>query len=136
MGRTAISTQKPIQLILARQLASSLAMPVIIVDTLATVVYYNEPAETLIARRFEEHGEMVAEVWAKDFDVNDEHRQPMDRNDWPLVVALQQRRPVSQLIWLMSPDGTWRKLHWNSIPLDADTGQFLGVLNIFWEPHG
>ena len=73
----AISTPKPIQLILARQLASSLAMPIIIVDTLGTLIYYNEPAEKLLAQRFEETGEMPAERWGAVFDVQDEERRPV-----------------------------------------------------------
>src|SRR6185436_10964813 len=65
----AMSAPKPIQLILARQLASSLAVPILLVDTHGTLVYYNEPAEQILGQRFEETGEMRADVWSKIFAV-------------------------------------------------------------------
>ena len=40
-------------MILARQLASSLAMPILLVDTDGTLIYYNEPAEAILDQRFE-----------------------------------------------------------------------------------
>ena len=125
--------QKPIQLILARQLASSLAMPIIIVDTAGTLIYFNEPAEELIAQRFEETGEMPADRWGSEFDVEDENRQRIDRSEWPLVVALTKRKPVSRAIWLKCPDGTYRHLYWTSVPFIAINGDFLGVQSVFWE---
>ena len=45
--------QKPIELILARQLATTLAMATFLVDPDGTLVFYNEPAERLLGLRFE-----------------------------------------------------------------------------------
>ena len=59
-GGAAISAQKSIELILARQLASCLAMPVGIVDAEGTLVYYNEQAEEVLDQRFDETGDMKA----------------------------------------------------------------------------
>jgi PAS domain-containing protein len=50
--------QQEIEMILVRQLASYLAMPIFVVDPQGTLVFYNEPAELLLGRRFEETGEM------------------------------------------------------------------------------
>ena len=57
-------TQKPIELILTRHLASNLAMPIFLVDADGTLIFYNEPAERLLGMRFEETGEMPANEWA------------------------------------------------------------------------
>ena len=46
-----MAAPKPIQIILARQLASSLDMPILLVDTLGTLIYYNEPAEAILGQR-------------------------------------------------------------------------------------
>ena len=51
-------SQKPIELILMRQLASTLAMPIFLVDADGTLAFYNEPAERVLGMRFEETGEM------------------------------------------------------------------------------
>ena len=55
--------QKAVELILMRQLASCLAVPVFLVDPEGTLLYYNEPAERLLGRRYDETGEMPASEW-------------------------------------------------------------------------
>jgi PAS domain-containing protein len=108
-------------------------MPIVIVDTVGTLIYYNEPAEALLAQRFEETGEMAASVWSAEFAVDDENRQPIPHEEWPLVIALTEQRPIFRLIWLKSPDGQWRHINWTSVPFIAQGGEFLGVQSIFWE---
>ena len=51
---------KSIQIILARQLASCIATPVLLVDAQNALIYYNEPAEAIFNQRFDETGEMPA----------------------------------------------------------------------------
>jgi hypothetical protein len=41
---------------LARQLAGYLSVPVFLVDPLGNLLFYNEPAEVILGRRFEETG--------------------------------------------------------------------------------
>ena len=53
--------QQEIEVILIRQLASYLAMPIVIVNPEGTLLFYNEPAEQLLAMRFEEQGELTGE---------------------------------------------------------------------------
>ena len=65
-------SQKEIEVILTRQLASYLAMPIFIVDPSGTLLFYNEPAETILGRRFEESGEMPMDVWSTVFTPTDE----------------------------------------------------------------
>lgn len=132
-GGSLIAAPKPLQMILARQLASSLAMPIIIVDHVGTVIYWNEPAEALLAMRFDETGEIPATVWTVQFKVDDTERQSVPLDDWPLMVALKQRRPISRTIRLRVTDGVWRQLMWTSVPMIASSGEFLGVQSVFWE---
>jgi PAS domain-containing protein len=42
-----------VELILARQLASGLAVPVLLVDARGDTLFYNEPAEAIFGRRFD-----------------------------------------------------------------------------------
>ena len=42
--------QYPVELILTRQVASQMAMPVFLVDADGTLVFYNEPAERILGR--------------------------------------------------------------------------------------
>ena len=57
----------PIQIILTRQLAGYLSVPTFLVDPNGTLLFYNEPAEVLLGRRFDETGAMPAEEWSNDF---------------------------------------------------------------------
>ena len=57
----------PIQIILTRQLAGYLSVPTFLVDPNGTLLFYNEPAEVLLGRRFDETGAMPAEEWSTIF---------------------------------------------------------------------
>ncbi|HEX2221895.1 MAG TPA: PAS domain-containing protein, partial [Candidatus Limnocylindria bacterium] len=59
--------QQPIELILMRHLASRLAVPVFIVDAAGDMVYFNEPAERVLGRRFNEVREMPFDQWTTAF---------------------------------------------------------------------
>ena len=52
--------QQSVEMILMRQLSGYLFVPVLIVDADGTVVFYNEPAEAILGRRFEATGSHTA----------------------------------------------------------------------------
>src|SRR5436309_13312267 len=55
-GREGATAQQSVEMILVRQLAGYLFVPVLVVDTTGTVVFYNEPAERTLGARFQETG--------------------------------------------------------------------------------
>ncbi|TMG82328.1 MAG: hypothetical protein E6H78_14950 [Betaproteobacteria bacterium] len=128
-----MSTSKGIQIILARQLASCVAMPILLVDAEGTLIFYNEPAEAILNQRFEETGEIPSDEWNRLVAVADEDRNPVQPENWPMRVARLQRRPVSRTIWTRSGDSGWRHLQVTAFPLVGEGGHLLGVMNIFWE---
>ena len=128
-----MSAPKPIQLILARQLASSLAVPILLVDTQGTLVYYNEPAEAILDQRFEETGEMRVDAWSKIFAVEDEFRMPIAQADRPTMLALSERRPFSRTVWMRCGHREWWHVNITAFPLIGEGSQFLGAQMIFWE---
>ena len=67
----------PIQIILTRQLAGHLGVPLFLVDPKGDLLFYNEPAEAILGRRFEETGAMPASVWSTIFTPVDEHGEPI-----------------------------------------------------------
>src|SRR5205814_6233821 len=105
-----IPSPKRIQGILARQLASSLSRPILLVDAEGTLIFYNEPAEAILNQRFEETGEIPSDEWNRLVAVADEDRNPVQPENWPMRVARLQRRPVSRTIWTRSGDSGWRHL--------------------------
>lgn len=124
---------KPIQVILARQLASSLATPILLLDTEGRLIYYNEPAEVILGQRFDETGEIAADAWSRLFAVEDEERRPIAQADRPMMLALSERRPFSRTVWMRCEHREWRHLGITAFPLIGEASQFLGAKMIFWE---
>ena len=126
-------TVKPVQVILARQLASSMAMPIFIVDPAGTLIFYNEPAERLLDQRFEETGEMRADEWSVLFAVADEEHHPIAVEERPTMLAITERKPISRTVWMQCREREWLHVIITAIPLIGEQRDFLGVLMIFWE---
>ena len=57
--------QRPLELILARNLLASLSTPAFLVDRRGEIAFYNEAAGALLGRRYEDTGPMPAEEWAR-----------------------------------------------------------------------
>jgi PAS domain-containing protein len=128
-----MSTSKAIQIILARQLASCVAMPILLVDDEGTLIFYNEPAEAILNQRFEETGEIPADEWNRLVTVADEDRNPVAPEDRPMAVARLKRRPSSRRVWTRSGDREWRHLQVTAFQLVGEQGHLLCVMSIFWE---
>jgi PAS domain-containing protein len=125
--------QQEIEVILIRQLASYLAMPMVIVNPVGTLIFYNEPAEELLAMRFEETGEMPEDEWVDALMLTDEHGMPIAREALPLVIALHERRPAHRRMWGQGRDGVRRYVEVTAFPLVGQAGRALGAVAIFWE---
>ena len=125
--------QKEIEVILTRQLASYLAMPIIIVDSAGTLLFYNESAEVIVGRRFEETGELSADEWAQALVVTDEQGTPLAPETRPLLFALTEQRPTHCDMWIQGLDHVRRHIEVTAFPLIGQAGRNLGAVAIFWE---
>jgi PAS domain-containing protein len=125
--------RKELEMILARQLADCLAMPIFLVDARGTLLFYNEPAEQILGRRFEETGELTVSQWAKAFVPTDGHGNLLAPEKLPLVIALRQRRPAHSKFYIRGFDHSIRQIAATAFPLVGRTNRFLGAVAIFWE---
>ena len=125
--------QQEVEMILARQLASYLAIPIFIVDPQGALVFYNEPAEHILGHRFEETGEMLVSEWVTLFEPTDEAGKALPLEAMPLIVALAEHRPSHHRFWLRGMDNVRRHIEVTAIPLIGQAGRFLGAMRIFWE---
>lgn len=116
-----------------RQLASYLAMPVLLIDANGDLVYYNEPAEVLLGRRFDEAGPMPQAVWSTAFKQSEDDGSPLSPDALPLMVALRKRQPVHRTLRITGLDGVPRRLAATAFPLEGQGGRHLGAVAIFWE---
>ena len=125
----------PIQIILTRQLAGYLSVPVFLVDPKGDLLFYNEPAEAILGQRFEETGAMPAEVWSSAFTPVDDRGQPVRPEDLPLMIALNRQRPAYKRFYIQGMNGVRRQIDVASIPIMGLQGEFLGAAALFWEIH-
>lgn len=120
-------------MILIRQLGSYLAMPLFIVDTTGVLVFYNEPAEQVLGRRFEETGEMLPLEWATAWSPSEEDGTAVAAEELPLWVALNERRPHHRRFWIHAMDHVRREIDAVAFPLIGEANRYLGAVAIFWE---
>ena len=102
-------------LILAREFAAELAVPVLVSDGDGRLVYFNEAAEEVLGQTFAEAGEL-----------------PADLSKMPAGVALLERRPAHGRLQIVGLDEVRRTIEVTAIPLLAHRDRPVGVVAIFW----
>lgn len=127
------TAQRNLVLILARELAENLATPLVLLDPDGRAVFFNEPAEAVLGRRFAEAASMSPGDWAKTFTRQDLDGRPLPAAGWPLSVALSERRPCRRRLRIQALDGVERTLVVDAYPLFAKVGAFVGAMALFWE---
>ena len=126
-------SQNAIELILMRQLASSLAMPIFLVDPSGNLLFYNEPAEQLLGSRYDETGEMSMKEWSNLFAPIGEDGSPVPGEALPLSIALHKHRAAHLAFWIKGLDGVSKKTGATAFPLQGQGARLLGAVGIFWE---
>jgi PAS domain-containing protein len=116
-----------------RQLASYLAMPIFLVDPRGDLLFFNEPAEPILGRRFDETGAMTLEEWSAVFKATDEDGSFIKMEDRPMVIALQRQQAVHRRFFIHGFDGISRKIEAAAFPLVGQSGRRLGAVGMFWE---
>jgi hypothetical protein len=126
----------PIELILTRQLAEYLSVPLLLVDSKGDLLFYNEPAESILGRRFEDTGRLTAEEWATMVTVVDDQGQPVAARDLPLMTTLATRLPAHGRLRIVDGERGSRAIEVTAIPIAGLHGDFLGAAALFWELPG
>ncbi len=124
-----------IEIILNRQLADCLSIPVFITDTAGNLIFYNEPAEEVLGKRFEETGEMPVEEWSTVFKPLDEKGNVLAPEELPLVKTLKDEFPYHKSFIIESLKGQLQNISVTSYPIISRTGKFLGAVAIFWKKN-
>jgi PAS domain-containing protein len=125
--------QKAVELILMRQLASYLAVPIFLVDPDGNLLYYNEPAEHLLGRRYDETGEMPLAEWSTALTPTAEDGSPLAADELPLSIALQKRRATHRAMAIRGLHGVARRIAVTAFSLEGQGRRHLGAVAIFWE---
>ena len=126
-------SQKPIELILLRELASRLTMAVSLCDETGTLVYLNEPAEELFAVLFDDVGEISQVDFMAMLRPADADGVPIPALELPTGLALSGRGPQHRTMWICDARGRAHLIAVTVLPLDAQGGGTIGAMTIYWE---
>ena len=125
-------TQKPIELILARNLMASLSTPAFLVDAGGVIVFYNEAAGRLLGVRFEEFGRAGPEQWGSAFGPFDRTGEPIPYDRLPITLALREGRAVHDSFRIRAVDGAEHDIEVSAMPIQTSGGS-QGAMAVFWE---
>ena len=125
--------QQPIELILFRQLATSLAVPVFLVDADGDIVFLNEAAERVLGVRSRTSTRCPFEQWTTAFRPRRRRRADAGRG------AARSSRPSPSAgrrtapLMIDGTDGVERTIEVTAFPLEGGRGRLLGAVAMFWE---
>ncbi|HSJ17673.1 MAG TPA: hypothetical protein VK920_06240 [Solirubrobacterales bacterium] len=122
--------QKPLELILARNLLTSISTAAFLVDHRGVLLFYNEAAGALLGIPFEEAGRMEPDEWGTRFGPFDREGKPIPIDELPLTVALREGRPYHASLRIHSADGHDHDIEVSALPITAE--ETSGAIAIFW----
>jgi PAS domain-containing protein len=126
-----MSSQKPLELILARNLLSSLSTPALLVNRPGDIVFYNEAAGALLGRPFEESGALPASDWVSTFGPFSRDGEPLPIESQPLTIALRANRAAYAQQRIRSLNGTEHDIEVTGMPI-IGADRFHGAMIFFW----
>ena len=129
----AAETQKPLELILARNLLTSLSTPAFLVDGNARLIFYNEAAGALLGRSFEDSGgRMEPSEWTRAFDLGAPDGEPLALEEHPLTTTLREGRPAHAEFTIRSLGGDEHSIEASGFPLVGNGQGESGAMVLFW----
>mgnify|MGYP000583693349 CR=1 FL=1 len=132
-GKEMEASQRPLELILARNLLTAISTPAFLVDDDAQLLFYNEAAGALLGISFEEAGRMTAEQWTARFGPFAHNGQPVSVEELQLTRALRDDRPAHAKLEIRSADGTEHAIEASALPISGSaSGGQSGAIVIFW----
>jgi PAS domain-containing protein len=123
--------QKPLELILARNLLTNISAPGVLADHRGALVFYNEAAGVLLGIPFKYAGKMDPEEWGARFGPFDRAGGRIPVEEVPLIIALREGRPVHAPLYIHSVDREVHHIEVSAIPLTTNE-EISGVVGIFW----
>lgn len=132
MGVVAARAQKPLELILARNLLTSISTPAFLVDEHAQLVFYNEAAGALLGRSFEDAGRMTPEQWTSTYGPFGEDGNPVALDDLPTTQAVREGRPAHAVFRIRSAAGAEHEIESSAFPIVASEKGSSGAMIFFW----
>lgn len=126
------AAQRPLELILARNLLTSVSTPAFLVDGEAAIVFYNEAAAALLGRSFEDAGRMTAEEWTSAFGPLDRDGRPMEVDSLAVTESIRAGRPAHGEFRIRTAGGNSKPIEASAFPIVASPEGSSGAMILFW----
>ena len=125
--------QHDIEVILMRQLAGHLVVPVLVVNLGMDIVYYNEAAEEILGLRFAETGKLSTAEAREHFLVLDAAGSAIPPKAGPIYSAMRDKHAHTRDIVLQRvSDGRQQAMQAVAFPLLAQGDRELGTVCMLW----
>jgi PAS domain-containing protein len=128
--------QKPLELILARNLLTSLSTPSFLVDGGGRLVFYNEAAAAVLGRSFEEAGQMTVGEWTEAFGPISQDGDPLDFDEVSLTKAIRAGRPAHGRFCIRTAANPKQPIEAAAFPIVASPEGSSGAMIMFWPQPG
>ncbi len=125
-------TQQPLELILARNLLTTLSTPAFLLGQSGELLFYNEGAGALLGVSFEESGRMMPEQWISTFGPYDANGQPVDFEQLSLTAAIRDRRPGHSAFRVRTRNGSFQDIAASALPIISTEHGPTGAIVVFW----
>jgi len=130
------ASQRPLELILARNLLTAISTPAFLVASDAQLLFYNEAAGALLGVSFEEAGRMTAEQWTARFGPFERDGKPASIEELELTRALRDGRPAHASFTIKTMEGVEHSIEASALPISStQDGDNSGAIIVFW-PDG
>jgi PAS domain-containing protein len=126
------SAHKSLELILARNLLTSISTPAFLLDENSRLVFYNESAGALLGISFEETGRMDPTEWTGSFGPFDDDGNVIAIEDLHITQALQNGRPAHSRFCIRSARGEEHGIEAAAFPIIASEEGSSGAMIFFW----
>ena len=125
--------ERPLELILARNLISIISLAAILVDVDGDIVFFNDAAGELIGRSYLDIGQLPVSRWQELFEPRTLDEEPLKVEQTPSGIALLERKPVHDSFAFRGLDGREHDITVTAFPLFSRPDAVVGVMSIFWE---
>ena len=124
--------QKPLELILARNLLTSISTPAFLVGTDGELLFYNEAAGALLEVPFEDTGQRDPKDWIGAFGPFDSDDDPIPIEEMELTSALRDGRPAHANFCIRSARGRRHEVAASGMPIVSGVHGASGAIIFFW----
>jgi PAS domain-containing protein len=129
-----MSAQRPLELILARNLLSSLSTPGLLVGEGGVLLFYNEAAGAILGRSFEDTTGLTADEWTREFGPLDANGEAIAYEQIGALAVLRAHQPFHGELSLKTGTGR-REIALTAIPIVAPDESIAAIV-LFWPTDG